>query len=358
VGAHQGLARQHPAATRRAHRGQLRLHPPLRPLRPIRRPSRHLREQSHHHQLRGRRTPCRRTRPQHHARLWPRRRRRFHPQQLARQARAQPGRRLRQPQPARTAPLLALPRRPRRSPLQPGFRLLTQRGRSLHPHKNTPPPRLRRPRLPPANLRRSQLLRPRDARQPQPEARDKLGLRGRSRLDPREPPPHLLSHGLPPQSDQRNRLRKAHPRHPRAHRHREVAGGQQPHPRPQRRGSQRAHSPQLNPATPIQLHRKSLREPARQLPLRVRLQLRRSERHLRVDRSAPRHMGPRNHRPHPGQRSPEDRPAGLSTMGRGHRPQHGPHPSLPAPAQSLEHRLHRNPPRPHARPNHHGRHAT
>ena len=59
MGAHQRLVRQHPAAARPPNRRQLRLPPPHRPLRPLRRPARHLREQPHHHQLRRRPPPRR-----------------------------------------------------------------------------------------------------------------------------------------------------------------------------------------------------------------------------------------------------------------------------------------------------------
>ena len=77
-----------------------------------------------------------------------------------------------------------------------------------------------------------------------------------------------------------------------------------------------AHPPQFNPAAPTQLHRRALRQSARQLPLRVRLQLRRAERHLRVDRATPRHLGSPDHRSHPGQHRPENHPDRLPALGR------------------------------------------
>ena len=47
MGAHQGRARQHPATARRAHRRELRLPPPHRPLRPLRRTSSAIYENNH-----------------------------------------------------------------------------------------------------------------------------------------------------------------------------------------------------------------------------------------------------------------------------------------------------------------------
>ncbi len=128
--------------------------------------------------------------------------------------RPQPGRGLREPQPHLAPPLLSLARRTRRGPLQQRLRLLAQRSRSLHAHADPAPPRLRRPRLPPAHLRRSLLLRPRHHRQPRPQPRDQLELRGRRRLDTRQQPPPPLRHRLSPQPVQRHRLRQARCRSP------------------------------------------------------------------------------------------------------------------------------------------------
>ena len=163
-------------------------------------PSRNLREQPHHHQLRGRAAPGRRAGPQHHARLRAGGVRRLHPQlqllrrspqQRARRPCAQPGRGLRQPQPALARALLALPRRARGGSLGRGFGLLAQRGRGLYADQNASPARIGGTRISPAHLHRSLLLRPGDAGQSRPEAGVELEL------------PRAASTGSPPTAGSR-----------------------------------------------------------------------------------------------------------------------------------------------------------
>ena len=151
------------------HGGQLWLSAAQRYVCAAARPSRDLREQPHHHQLRRRAAPGRRAGPQHDAGLWAGGVGRLDPQlqllrrsaqQRARRPRAQPGRGLRQPEPALARAVLALDRRARGGFVGRGFGLLAECGGGVYADQDGSAARIGGARISPAHLYRSLLLRP------------------------------------------------------------------------------------------------------------------------------------------------------------------------------------------------------
>ena len=354
MGAHQGLVRQHPAAARPTNRRQLRLPPPHRPLRPLRRPARHLREQPHHHQLRRRPPPRRHPRPQHHPLLRPRSRRRHHPQQLPRPARPQPGRRLRQPQPPRAQPLLSLPRSPRRDPLGNGTmssppriaaaytltRTIRLRASAGHGFRlptyvdlyYSDPTTIGNPNLKPESSWSYEAgldWTPTNGRLTLTATAFRLQQKDTIDYSKLVLATDALTFAEPYQAVNIQNLNitgaESHPAHP-SHRH---------------------------PAAPVQLHRRPRRLPTAQPHLRVRLQLRRPKRPLRLERPTSTSSPPT---PRSTSSSAPSTPPTRSGMSRSPAT-----PAICAPTCACEpqqHRLSGDPRRPPARPHHHGRHRV
>ena len=216
--------------------------------------------------------------------------------------------------------------------------------------KTTPTARLRRPRLPPAHLRRPLLLRSVHHRQSHAQTRIQLELRRRRRLDARQRPSHAHRRRLPPQPDQRHRLLQARSRSPPA-----KSGRPSTFPRstsPARKPPPASASPEPSssnsatpPPTPATCRRTTSPSTPSTTPRRT------------PSSRTPDRFG-QVHRSHPGQHRAEDHPDRLPALGHRPRAQRWPRPPLPPPAQPLQHRLPGNPPSPHARPHHHGRHGT